>query len=156
VANTDQQPIAAANPVDLFEVAPPHKLQAALGLIRPDNARVRRRAIIAVLIAWVPLAVLSAIQGDFVHEKAGHSFLFDIAIHARFLIAVPVLILAESLCAPRMGAIALHFLDAGLVTDADRARFDAAVASTRRLRDSTLAEIVTIVLAYAIVASLVY
>jgi len=90
------------------------------------------------------------------HEDRSRSFLSDLAIHARFLIAVPTLILAESMCAPRMGAIARHFVDAGLVVDADGARFDAAVASTRRLLDSTLAEIGTIALAYAIVGILVY
>lgn len=140
----------------LFEVGPPYKLQAMLGLIGPDNARVKRRAVIAVLIAWLPLVVLTTIQGDFLHEDLAHSFLPDLAIHARFLIAVPMLVLAESMCAPRMGAIARHFLDAGLVAESDRARFDAAVASTRRLLDSTLAEIGVIALAYVIVGILLY
>lgn len=153
---TDHQRTSDGASADLFNAAPPYKVQAALGLIRADNARIRRRAVIAVLVAWLPLAVLTAIQGDFLHEVRGQSFATDFAIHARFLLAVPLLIVAESLCAPRMAAIARYFLDAGLVVDADRTRFDAAVTSTRRWLGSTGAEIVTIALAYAIVAILVY
>lgn len=156
MAHTDRHRVSGGSDADLFSAAPPHKLQVALGLIGSENAHVKRRAIVAVLIAWLPLAVLTAIQGDFLHEIRGHSFLPDFSIHARFLIAVPMLILAESMCAPRMAAIVRHFLDAGLVADADRARFDTVVASTRRLLDSTLVEIGVIALAYAIVGILFY
>ena len=140
----------------LFHHVPPHKFQGWLGLIKEGEPHVVRRALLAVAITWVPLAVLTAIHGDFVAEDAADSFLFDFGVHARFLVAAPLLILAEAICVPRLGTIARHFVDAGLIADKDRARFDDAVTSTRRLRDSTQVEIVAAVLAYAIVWFVVY
>jgi hypothetical protein len=55
-------------------------------------------------------------------------------------------------CLPRLEKIARHFLDAGLVTEHYRARYDDTRASTRRLINSTTAEIFAITLAYAIIA----
>jgi hypothetical protein len=83
------------------------------------------------------------------------SLLLDLAVPARSLIAAPLFIFAESLCIPQLGTTVRHFLDAGLVRESDRERFEAAIASTRRLRDSATAEVVTIVLAYALVFVLI-
>lgn len=142
---------AAQGENGLFEGGPPLKLQRWLGLLKPSAPNIARRAALAVLIAWLPLAVLATFT-----DGGLRAFLSDFAVHARFLIAVPALVLADAVCAPRLGAIALHFLHSGLVTSTDRPRFDAAVASTAKLRDSTLAETGVVLLSYAIVAALVY
>lgn len=139
---------------ELFDGGPAHKLFAWVGMIKTKKPSIAQRAMLVVVIGWVPLAVLAII-----HDGDGHdsmSFLLDIGVHARSLIAAPLFVLAEAVCLPRLGAIAQHFLVAGLVAGADRARFDAAVASTQRLRDSTLSTIVIIALSYAIVAALIY
>ena len=49
------------------------------------------RTAAAVAVAWVPLAVLSAFRGGITFR----SFLTDYATQSRFLIVIPVLILAE-------------------------------------------------------------
>jgi hypothetical protein len=147
---------AAHGDIGLFDGGPPLKLQTCLGLVKPGQPRVIRRALFAILIGWAPLAVLTAVQGGFLRTDAAESFLFDFGVHARYLIAAPLFVLAESVCNPRLGAIAHHFLDAQLIAEADRVRFDAAVASTRRLQDSPWAEIIVIVFAYSIVAILIY
>ena len=157
MANTHrEQPASAEKYGELFSVGPPYRLQAVLGLIGPEDLRIKRRALIAALVAWLPLAVLTAIRGDFAHESGGQSLLSDFGVHARFLVAIPMLILADAMCGPRLGSTARHFIDARLVASADRARFDAAVASTRKLRDSTLVEIAVVILAYALVSALSY
>ena len=132
----------------LFEGGPPIKLQA--WLIKADHPNIARRIVAAVLIGWLPLVVLSSLNAG------GLSVLLtDFAVHARSLLAVPLLLLADSVCAPRLGFIARHFLDAGLVGEGDRARFETAEQSTRRLRDSAWAEVGVVVLAYAIVTVLI-
>ena len=87
-----------------------------------------------MLIGWVPLAVLAAAQGRALSADRAGSWLLDFGVHARSLIAAPLFILAESVCLPRLGNTVRHFLDAGLVTEMDRPRFDAIVTSTQRLR----------------------
>jgi len=46
------------------------------------------------------------------HDQGSKSFFTDFAAYGRFLIAAPILVLAEGDCIPRMGRIARHFLDA--------------------------------------------
>src|SRR4051794_19488571 len=53
-----------------------------------------RRIFILTAIAWLPLALLSA-AGAFAGGAGRLAFLRDVEVHARFLIAFPVLIAAE-------------------------------------------------------------
>ena len=107
---------------DPFDGGPPLRLQRSPGLVKPGQPRAFKRALLAVLISWVPLAVLAELQHLFVPRQTFASFYSDFAVHARCLIATPALILAEPDCIPRLGMIARHFLDAGLIRDADRQR----------------------------------
>jgi hypothetical protein len=98
------------------------------------------------------LLVLSLLQSAFDAGSAS-SFLHDAGAHARFLFAAPLLILAESECGTRLSAIIRNFHDAGLVRDEQRERFEAEVRSTRRLIDSSVAEVAVFTLAILIVAA---
>jgi hypothetical protein len=137
----------------LFDGGPPLRIQTWLGLVEPGEPHVLRRAVLAALIGWLPLAALSAVQSLILRQDALWPFASDFGLHARSLITAPVLILAEAFLVPRLGGIAQHFLDAGLVTEPDLPRFRAAQASTLRLRDSAVAEVLAIGLAYAIVVA---
>jgi hypothetical protein len=108
-----------------------------------------------ILIGWVPLLVLTIVQRIAQDSGDPGAFFRDIAVHARSLLAAPMLIVAEAVCAPRLNAIARQFLDAGLVGEPQRSRFDAAVASTRLLLRSPLAGIGVVALAYAVIAGLI-
>jgi hypothetical protein len=138
---------------ELFDGGPPLRLQRSLGLITPDAPRRAWRAVLTVLVGWVPLAVLAAAQGRALSADRAGAWLLDFGVHARLLIAAPLFILAESVCLPRLGSTVRHFLDAGLVTATDRPRFDAIVTSTQRLRDALGVVIVAVLLAYAMVVA---
>ncbi|WP_157385633.1 hypothetical protein [Mesorhizobium sp. STM 4661] len=135
----------------LFENGPPVSLQRRLGLVRGSQFNVGRRALIVAVVGWIPLLVLAGF-----HSNGIASILWEVDVHARYLIAAPLLVLAEAQCAPRLNAIVRHFADAGLVTDKDRGAYDAAVASTRALLNSNRAEIVVIALAYLVVAAVAF
>src|SRR5262245_47416489 len=128
---------------EMFAGGPPIRLERSLGLIKPDNPRIMQRAFLVGLLGWVPLVVFAVAQDSAWWGENLKSLLFDLAVPARSLIAAPLFIIAESFCIPELGITVRHFLDAGLVPESDRERFDAAIASTRRLRDSTAAEIIT-------------
>jgi len=138
-----------------FECAPPYHLESSLGLIRAGHLHVVRRAILAVAIAWLPLALLTLVRGDFMRADHANAFILDIGCYARYLITLPLLVLAEALCAPRLTAIAWQFITAGLIAEADRPAYEQAVASTRRLLQSRIVEFVTFILAYALVVSVI-
>ena len=149
--------MAGAGHIDdeLFDGGPPLRWQRSLGLVRPGDSRSVRRAQLVMLIGWVPPAVLAAFHALVMRDEAAKTFFTDFAVYARLLVAAPLLILAEPDCIPRLGGVARHFLDAGLVRETDTARFTAAVASTRQLLDSRTADFVAVLLAYALVGLLV-
>jgi hypothetical protein len=138
----------------LLEGGPPHWLQRSLGLIKPGYPMIVRRAKLVVLVGWVPLVVLAIAQSIILRNQMAKSFFSDFAVYARSLFAAPLFILAEADCLPRLDRVARHFLVAGLIAEPDRAQFDDAVSSTRRLLDSGLAELIVAILAYGLVTTL--
>jgi hypothetical protein len=110
---------------------------------------VRRRIVIGPLLLWLPLLVLSALEG---RALGGVTvpFLYDIDVHARFLVALPLLMVAELVVHVRMKAIVERFVTMGLVRQRMRAEFDAAIASEQRRRNSVLAEVLLLVLVYGV------
>jgi hypothetical protein len=137
---------------ELFDGGPLLRWERSLGLVKPGRRLFARRSLVAILIAWLPLAVLAAVQLLLSADESAKSFFSDFAVHARFLVAVPALILAESECIPQLGKIVNHFAETGLVVEQDTARFRAAVSSTRRLLDSTIGNVATLALTYLVVA----
>jgi len=139
---------------ELFDGGPSNRLQGALHLRSPGRPHVVRRAVVVAVLTWGMLAVLAVAEELRRHDGSARSFFTDVATYARFLIAGPLFIFAERDCIPRLGSVARHFVEGGFVTELDSDRFDAAVASTHRLLDSKLAEIVVVILAYSIVITL--
>jgi hypothetical protein len=109
-----------------------------------------RRVIMFVLITWVPLLVLSALGGHLLDGAVALPFLKDIETHIRFLAVVPLLLAAELVVHTRLMSVARSFLDRNLIGDADAERFDAAINSAFRLRNSVLAEVLLLAFVYGV------
>ena len=101
-------------------------------------------------LTWLPLLVLSILDGLALGERAAVPFLRDVEAHVRFLFTLPLLIVAELVVHQRMRLVVRQFLDRKLVPDGALSRFDAAVASAFRLRNSMLAELLLIAIVYVL------
>ena len=110
----------------------------------------QRRIIIMTLFAWLPLLVLSALGGRAWGTAVRVPFLVDIDVHVRLLVALPLFILAELVVHQRIRPVVRQFLERGLIPDTSRARFDAALASATRLRNSVVAEVLLIATVYIV------
>jgi hypothetical protein len=110
---------------------------------------VTRRIILFVLITWVPLLVLSALDGHLLKGSAVLPFLTDAKTHIRFLVVVPLFLAAELIVHQRLHPVAREFLERGLIPKDSMKRFDAAVHSAFRLRKSLLIEVLLLALVYA-------
>ncbi|HEX5830482.1 MAG TPA: hypothetical protein VFY16_05835 [Gemmatimonadaceae bacterium] len=110
--------------------------------------RAGRRALLAATVAWVPLIVLAAAQGYALRDDPRESLLLDVSAHGRYLVALPLLVLADAACVPRMALIARNFGAAGLVREPDRSRYEGLLASTRSLLASRRANLVILLTAY--------
>src|SRR5262245_3398745 len=134
--------------IEIFDGGPPLRLEKSLGLIKPDERRSFRRAVLAAALVWLPLLILSAIESLAYGENRVASLIGDLSVGFRYLIVVPVLILAEEFTIVRMGHIGRHFVEAGLIKAADRPRFDTIIAQSRGLLISAHVEVLVVILAY--------
>jgi len=112
--------------------------------------QVRTRVVSVALLAWVPLLLLSAVHGQALGGGVTMPFLLDVEAHIRFLVAAPLLILANAGMQQRLPPLLRQFLMRRLVPEDSMARFDSAVASALRLRNSVLAEAVLLALVYGV------
>ena len=110
----------------------------------------RRRVLVIALFAWLPLLMLSVVEGRAWGSGVTMPFLYDVDVHVRFLIALPLLIVAELVVHERMRPVVRQFVDRGLIADSARVKFDAAFASAQRLRNSVLAEVGLLALVYGL------
>jgi hypothetical protein len=111
---------------------------------------VRQRIIVIALIAWLPLLLLSALEGNLWGGSTGVPFLLDIEVHVRFLVALPLLVLAELVVHQRMRPLLQQFVERNLIPEDAMARFETAIRSAFRLRNSVLAEVLLIAFVYGV------
>jgi len=109
-----------------------------------------RRIVAVVLIAWVPLLVLSLVGNYFLGGTTKLSFLHDIEVHVRLLVALPVLIAAELIVHRRLRNRVKTFLSRHIVRPQDEPRFFAAIDSAMRLRNSVPLELGLLALVYTV------
>jgi hypothetical protein len=111
---------------------------------------VRRCLITISLLAWLPLLVLSALEGQALGGTVAVPFLLDVEAHGRFLVALPLLIVAELVVHQRLRVVVRQFLERHLIPESALPRFEAAIASALRLRNSVLAEVLLIAFVYIV------
>ena len=134
---------------------PLYQLWRRTGLVGDALELLRRRLVSLMLLAWAPLLVLSILEGH-AWNGSGLPFLKDVELQARFLLAMPLLVLAELIVHGRMRPVVRQFLDRGLISDARRADFDAAIGSAMKLRNSVPAELAIITFVYVVGVGLIW
>ena len=110
----------------------------------------RQRIIAFALLAWLPLLVLSALEGQLLGGPAVIPFLKDVEVHTKLLVVLPLLIIAELVVHQRMRPLLQQFLERKLIPEEAMPRFEAAIASAFRLRNSVLAELLLIAFVYGV------
>lgn len=110
-------------------------------LVKPPADLVGRRVGVFVLVTWAPLVLLTLASGTALGGVTV-PFLPDLDVHVRFLIALPLLILAEVLVHRRLRGIVGQFIERGVVPPAQVERFRSIIDSIMALRNSVAVEIV--------------
>jgi hypothetical protein len=109
----------------------------------------KRRLFIITLFAWLPLFLLASI-GSLAGNAARLSFLHDVEVQVRFLIALPILIAAELVVHLRLRPVVRRFIERRIVSPKNRPRFDAALDSAMRVRDSIPVECALLLFVYTV------
>src|SRR5439155_9382924 len=112
----------------------------------PALELLHRRVLVMSLLAWLPPAILSAIEG---HLLGPHlSFLHDVESHVRFLVALPLLILAEIVVHRRIKPLLKCFVERELVPEDELPKFYAAIEDAIRTRNSQWIELALMLFTY--------
>jgi len=110
---------------------------------------VYRRVLIITLVAWLPLLIL-AILGSSAANAGRLSFLHDVEVHVRFLIALPILVAAEVIVHARIRPVVHNFVERRIVLPQDLPRFHSAIESAIRLRNSIPLEAGLLLVVYTV------
>jgi hypothetical protein len=115
-----------------------------------DHLELLHRRLIAITsIAWVPLLLLDSL-GSHATSIGRLSFLHDVEVQVRFLVALPVLIGAELIVHSRIRPAVRRFVERGLVREQDLPRFGAAIEAAARLRNSFPVEVALLIAVYTL------
>jgi hypothetical protein len=134
------------------------RLQRRIGLVPSEGLGLVRRAVFWSLFAWLPIVLWALYAGRAMPGVPGEPLLAHFGVHVRFLVAVPLLILAEGPVHVLTTSLLPHFVRSGVVPPAAVAQFRAAIAATARLRDATLpwAVMLGVVVAFSSTSEIVH
>jgi hypothetical protein len=127
-----------------------YRLQRRLGLIPADGLGVGRRAAFWSLFAWLPIAISALIAGRALPPLANEPLLAHFGIHVRFLVAVPLFILAEGLAHGLTTRLLPYFVHSGVVPERELPRFRKVIADIAHLRDAVMPWIAILAIVIAI------
>ncbi len=136
--------------LQLTEGGPTYRLELLLGLSTRNGDGALKRALLSTLLTWVPLCLLAAVEHNAIGKHVTLPFLHDCAVHARFLLGVPLLLLSEKVLGRQLARTAENFIQCGLIRSSDRDDFDAAIRECLRWRDSAAAEAVLYAFAFVV------
>src|SRR5262245_23480409 len=126
---------------------PLYQLLLRSKLIQPPFGHVGSRMAVITTLAWLPLVPLTIFGGHFA-GGVPVPFLYDFEVHARLLLSLPLMILAEVVVFIRMRAIAAQFVERRIITNQVRPAFDSVLSSVVRLRNSVLVEVLLLLFAF--------
>lgn len=108
----------------------------------------RRRVLVITAFAWLPLLLLSEVHRHGIAGTVKIDFLHDISANVRFLIALPILIMAEVVVHERLRV--RPFIERHIVKTEDMPTFNTAIASALRWRNSVAVEGALLAFVYSI------
>ena len=104
--------------------------------------------VLASLIAWLPLLVLTATEGMALGTKVQVPFLLDLVQYARFLVALPIAIAAGEYINPRIENVLNALPRTGIVSGGEVSRLEKVILQAKAMKNSVLVEVLILALIY--------
>lgn len=147
--SNDARPTPPSVDFSLVIGGPLYRLLRRSRLSGSELEMLGRRLAAVIVVAWLPLLVLSLLEGGAWHGTRV-PFLRDFDVQTRLLVAVPLFFAAELLLHRRLQTALPRFFQRNLILDAQRDRFRAALDSAQAWLNSVWAEGLILVFVYAI------
>ena len=127
-----------------------YRLMLRVGLVEANRDHPGWRIAVFVGLTWLPLLILTAIDDTLAGGSIKLTFFHDPVPHARYLIALPLLVLAERVIDPYLAAIVRHFETSGLVSDDEKPLYNQALLQLNRRSDAMWVDVALFLLAFSL------
>lgn len=128
---------------------PLYQLYLRTRLTKPPLGLLARRVIIIPLVCWLPLLLLCVAHRNEMNGTALR-FVSDVEAYVRFLVVVPLLIIAELVVHQRLAKIVRQFVDRDIVRSEELPRFSEIIKAVMRLRNSVVFEVLLLIFCFTI------
>jgi hypothetical protein len=121
-----------------------HRLLTRTGLAKSGTNGFQMRAGCFILITYIPLLILTLVQGVAYGPNLKVPFFFDVSEATRFLVVGPLLIMSEAFVEPWLVQVVQHVRDR-LICSEQLPQYERLVKRAVRCRNSNIAEIVLLI-----------
>ncbi len=125
-----------------------HHLLIVLRIQGSTSYSTRRRIIILLALSWLPLFLLTALEGNLLNSQLDQPFIYDLKSYIRYLIVVPLLIVADRLIDPLIASNLQSIGSSGILGDQNSEKYDQAVEKLTHRKNSKIADIVILLIVY--------
>jgi hypothetical protein len=126
-----------------------YKILVKAKMVAPAPRYLLKRSIILVMATWVPLLILSAIQGLLINDKLVLPFLYDVTTHLRLLVVIPLLVFAEKSVDFRLNEFIDQFFISGIIKESNKPLYMEIRARGKKLIESLWADLIMLVIIIA-------
>ena len=119
-------------------------------LILSNDGHTGVRILVLSGIAWLPLAVLTLIDGTFMATDITMPFVKDVVPYVRGLIVIPLLVIADNVIEPMMSRVLKYLHTSGVVPDSEQVHLDNAIDRMARLINAKWIQVILVALAVLI------
>ena len=126
-----------------------------LHIREPDSYSTRRRILVLTTLCWLPLLLLTAYEGNLLNQKLDIPFIYDLKPYVRFLIVIPLLIVADGLIDPLIASNLQSIGSSGIISETHKKVYQKAVEQFRLKKDSYLADIIILLIIAIVVFSFI-
>jgi hypothetical protein len=143
-----QAPPAPEVPFSLFENDRLRRFLAEVGLGSHRPFSMVKRCLFAILVTWVPMAILAWTQGLVSTQISPTNFLADFAAYGCFLVGLPLFLIAEVIIDGSTREAADQFFRCGVIRREDAPRIIRTHVVIRQWRESQWPDLVCMFFAY--------
>jgi hypothetical protein len=141
-----------AVPFSLFEGDGLNRLYTRLGMGRDARFALLKRCLFAVILTYVPIALLALIDGSYGGGATATNFFADFAAYIQLLVSLPLFIVTERVMDWRTRDVAAQLLNCRIVRDDDIPLLDRANSQLAQLRTPIWSDLACLAVAYLLSA----
>jgi hypothetical protein len=128
-----------------------HSLLQRLHIQQPGRYSLRRRNVVLIILCWLPLLLLSMIEGNLFNAAIELPFVYDPTPYIRYLVVLPMLVNADLIVDKLITSMLQSLRASGILGDDNEGLYCQYVEKLSHRKDSAIADIIIIVISYGMV-----